>query len=144
MGQLNNRAMKFRDFLLIEQDPAGVGPPGGMSSPMGGAPPMGDPMGGMGAPPMGGGAPMNQEPPPIPQYADVWDVLDAILNHKSLENEFAKQKQQQQRTPQPDMGTPPPMPPGMGGMGGQPPMPDMTGGMGGQPATGIGGPHLMS
>lgn len=101
--------MNFREFVLNEQDPMGMagapmGDPmgGGMGGPpMGGAPPMGDPMGGgmgdpmgggMGGPPMGG----EQEPPPIPQYANVWDVLDSILNHKPLDHEQQKQQQDQQ------------------------------------------------
>lgn len=148
-------AMRFRNFLLIEQDPGGVGPapmapppPGGGAGappmpPMGGGPP-GDPMAGGMPPPMGGppggGAP--PEPPPIPQYSDVWDVLDAILNHKSLDNELAKQKQLQQKQaePSPDMGAPPG---GPGSPPGMPQVPDM-GSMGGPPPTGAGGPHLMS
>ncbi len=76
---------------------------------------MGDPMGGMGGPPMGGGpmgpgagAPM--PPPVIPKHADVWDILDSLLNHKPLEHE--KQAAQQKNNP-----PAPPMGPAMGPQG---------------------------
>lgn len=44
----------------------------------------GDPLGGGMPPPAGGmgGASQPTPPPTIPKTADVWDVLDAILNHK--------------------------------------------------------------
>ena len=77
--------MKFKEFLLLEQDPM-----------MGGAPPMGDPMGG--APPMGdpmmGGAPAapTQQQIVIPREADVWEVLDAILNDKPIEDTGEEQQ----------------------------------------------------
>jgi hypothetical protein len=106
--------MRFRQFyLLTEADPMG-GMGGGappMGGPPGGAPPMGggmggDPMGGgMGAPPGGGGGAGAQ--PTIPQHADVWDVLDAILNHKPLPEE--NKDQQGGQDGQPPMGGPPPM-----------------------------------
>jgi hypothetical protein len=105
-----------------------------MGGPPGGAPPMGggmggDPMGGgMGAPPGGGGGAGAQ--PTIPQHADVWDVLDAILNHKPLPEE--NKDQQGGQDGQPPMGGPPPMgggqPPMGGGMGAPPPMGGPQGG----------------
>lgn len=97
---------------------------------MGGAPPMG-------GPPMGGpmGAPGPAEPPPIPKYANVWDVLEAILQHKPLDHDKKLQAEKQRK-----MQQPPPMPPmpgqDMGGMmppGTQPPM-----------GAAAGQPHLMS
>ena len=84
--------MKFKEFLLSEQDPM-----------MGGAPPMGDPMMG-GVPPMGGAPPMGdpmmggapatptQQQIVIPKEADVWEVLDAILNNKPLEDTGEEQQ----------------------------------------------------
>jgi hypothetical protein len=54
---------------------------------------MGDPMGG-GMPPMGGAPAGPPEPPVIPQNADVWDVLDAILNHKPLKHDEEMEKQE--------------------------------------------------
>lgn len=139
--------MRFRKFILLtEQDPlggAGGTPPMG-GGPMG-APPMGnapggiggDPLGGgMGAPPMPGGAsggPAPNTPPIIPRNADVWDVLDSILNHKTLKHD--KQIQQQNAN---DSATPP----GTPSMGGMPPPPGggMAGPMGGM---GAGGPLMM-
>lgn len=85
--------MQFKTFL---EAPMGGPPPGGMGGPPpmgGGMDPMGgmggglgDPMGGMGGPPMGGmgGPPQN---PSIPKDADVWTVLDSILNHKKLKDD---------------------------------------------------------
>ena len=146
--------MNFKQFLLLEQDPMGGGAPmgdmmGGGAPPMDpgmgggmgmGGPPMGmDPMGGMGGPPMGGGA---EQPPAIPKEADVWDVLDAILNKKPLEAEQEPKQPAPQADPMaggmppaPPMGGAPPMgapPPPMGGMD------QMGGGMVQPPA-----PHLM-
>lgn len=78
----------------------------------------GDPMGGgMGAPPgggMGGGAGAQ---PTIPQHADVWDVLDSILNHKILPQDEQPQQPPQMGGGSPMMGGPPQMggPPMMGG-----------------------------
>ena len=130
--------MRFKEYLIMEQDPLG----GGMGAPLGappadpmggaGAPPAdpmggmgGDPMGGMGMEdPMGGGEPQTQ---PIPTHADVWDVLDSILNNKEIE----KVKPAQIVEP-PQAG---------GGMGG-PPM-DPMGGMGGDPMMGGGAPPPM-
>ena len=108
--------MKFRQFLYTEDDPTGgtpgtppIGSPpnippagaptGSLPPPIGGAPPMGgDPMGG-GVPPMGGGAPAQPAGPPvIPQNADVWDVLDAILHHKPLQHDKDLEKQKQQNS----------------------------------------------
>ncbi len=111
--------MRFRHFILNEADPIGGPPPGG--PPMGGPPPGGPPglggpppggppglggppMGGppgLGAPPMGGppmGGPPGagaapDEPPTIPKHANVWDVLDHILNKKPLEHEKKLQAQ---------------------------------------------------
>lgn len=109
--------MRFRQYVLLtEADPmGGMGagnpmgsmgagsPMGGMGAgPMGGTPPMagggmgGDPMaGGMGAPQ--GAAAGPPEPPVIPRNADVWQVLDSILNHKPLEHDKLFQKQQQEK-----------------------------------------------
>ena len=125
--------MDFKSFLLNENDPMMGGMPGGdpmmggvppandpmMGGGMGG-PPMGgmgmDPMGGMGGPPMGGG--MGGENPALPQEADVWEVLDSLLNNKPMKKE---EKPQQ-------------APPQMGGMNSPSPMGgDMV-----QPS-----PHLM-
>lgn len=123
-------------------DPPGGDPMGGMS-PMGGAPPGGDPMGGMppmGADPMGGappgGAPGGQMPPTIiPKHADVWAVLDHILNRKPLEHDKQLKNQQSQQPPQqppaPDMGTGPM--PGAAGMPPQDPSAPSPAGQG-QPA----------
>lgn len=98
---------------MNEVDPAAGAPvPGGPGAPPadpaagamppGGAPPMGgmpgaDPMmgGGMGMPPGGMAGPA--EPPVIPKHADVWDVLDHLLNKKPLEHD--KQMRQQKQTP---------------------------------------------
>jgi len=140
--------MRFRDFIIIEEGPMDMG-----GAPMGGAPPMGgDPMGGgMGGDPMGGGMdpmaggappPMGggeQEPPPVPQYADVWDVLDSLLNQKPLEQEEELAKQQQQQAEEPPADPMGMAPPGGDMMGGAPPAP--APGM----ADPIGGsaPHLM-
>jgi len=123
----------FRKFLNEDAmggaPPMGGAPGGDMGAPPpGGAPPMGmDPMGGMGgAPPMGGmGDPMGGgggvDTPPIPQFADVWDVLDAILNNKPLEEPPPPPPQQEQppaggEMPQDPMGAGM----GMGGMEQQP------------------------
>jgi hypothetical protein len=137
--------MRFRTFILLEQDPMGGGadPMGGGAPPMGG-PPMGDPMGGgMGGPPMGGdpmgggmggAAPTPPEPQPIPQHADVWTVLDSLLGGKPIEQEERLKKYQSQKAQLSDQNPPPSPggpPPGMGS-GGDP--------MGG----GMGGPALMS
>jgi len=97
--------------------------------------------GGMGGG-MGGGQP---EPPPIPQYADVWDVLDSLLNQKPLEQEQQQQKAQQQppEPPSDPNAAMPPDPTGMGqGMGGDVPGGAGTPPMGGPPMPA--GPHLMS
>ena len=113
--------MRFREFIITEEGPMDMG---------------GAPMGG--APPMGGG---EQEPPPVPQYADVWDVLDSLLNQKPLEQEEELAKQQQQQAEQPPVDP-------MGGMA-PPPGGDMMGGAPPAPAPGMadpmGGsaPHLM-
>ena len=64
--------MKFKEFLLLEQDPM------------------------MGAPPMGGGpaaAAPTQQQIVIPKEADVWEVLDSILNNKPLEDSDKKEQQ---------------------------------------------------
>jgi hypothetical protein len=50
-------------------------------------------MGGM-PPPAGGAPPGPPEPPVIPQNADVWDVLDAILNRKPLKHDEEMEKQE--------------------------------------------------
>lgn len=128
---------------MLEQDPLG----GGMGSPLG-APPM-DPMGGAGVPPdpmggdpmggdpMGGGMgdPMGgeQKAQPVPTHADVWDVLDSLLNNK----EIKKVKPPQVVEP-PGGGDP------MGGMGmgGGDPMGGMGMG-GGDPMGGMGAPPPM-
>jgi hypothetical protein len=143
--------MRFRHFILLEQDPMGGAPGGdpmggGMGGPpmggdpMGGGPPPGmgsggDPMGGgMGGPPMGGAAPTPPEPQPIPQHADVWTVLDSILNGNPIAQEEKLKKYQSQKSQLSDQNASPPPggpPPGMGS-GGDP--------MGG----GMGGPALMS
>ena len=118
--------MKFKEFLLLEQDPMMGGAPMGapmggapMGDPMmGGAPPMGDPMMG-GAPPMGdpmmGGAPMGGPPAAptqqqivIPKEADVWEVLDAILNNKPIEDTG---EEQQPESPQLNNAPNQPFPP---------------------------------
>ena len=134
--------MRFRDYILKE-GPMDMG--GGMG---------GDPMagGGMGAPPMGmdpmgGGMGGQPEPPPVPSYADVWDVLDSILNQKPLEHEQQQQQAQQQAEEQPldpNAGMMPPEDPtGAGqGMGGEVPGGAGTPPMGGPPMPA--GPHLMS
>jgi hypothetical protein len=74
-----------------------------------------------------GGAPQN---PSLPQEADVWEVLDSILNNKPVQ-----EKKPTPKAPAPPMGG------GSPGMGGGPPM-----GMG-SPAMGggspMGEPHLM-
>ena len=142
--KLLNTFMRFREFILLEQDPLG----GGMGSPLG-APPK-DPMGGAGAPPpdpmggdpMGGGGmgdPMGGDPmggeqksQPVPTHADVWDVLDSLLNNK----EIKKVKPPQVVTP-PGGGDP------MGGMGMGGGDPMGGGGMGGDPMGGMGAPPPM-
>jgi basic salivary proline-rich protein 1/2 len=133
-----NRFMRFRQyFLLTEEDPAAGAPP--MAAPSGltppaGAPPMGAPPPGMGGDPMGGGmgAPPGAagpaESPVIPQNANVWDVLDSILNHKPLKHDEDLKKQQQQKAQNPS-------PAGQSPMGGPP--------MGGPPPMGGGGGPLM-
>lgn len=94
--------MSFKQFLLNEVDPMGMGgpmppppmggaappmPPGGAA--MGGPPPMGgmggDPMaGGMGGPPMGGAAGGLQPQIPLQmKVADVWNVLKELLQDKA-------------------------------------------------------------
>jgi hypothetical protein len=145
--------MRFREFVFNEEpmDMGGGAPPMG-GDPMGGAPPMGgdpmgggmgmDPMGGGMAPPMGGG---EQEPPPVPIFADVWDVLDSILNQKPLEQEELLAQQQQQQAEQPPAdpmagGMPPP--PGGDPMAGGMPPGDPMGGAGAAPM-GAPAPHLM-
>ena len=119
--------MRFRHFFVLnEADPAGA-PPGGppMGGPPGlGGPPMGGPPG-LGGPPMGGppggmGAAPN-EPPTIPKNADVWDVLDHILNKKPLEHDKKIQAQSSAQDAQQD------------------PMASTM-----DPATMMGGPALMS
>lgn len=109
---------------------------------MGGPPPAGggmggDPLGGgMGAPP-GGGAPGGAgQQPVIPSHADVWEVLDTILNHKPGAG-GGKQGQGQDQ-----LGGPPQQPPaGPPGFGGMPPQQAPPAGMG-NPAgpMGMGGP----
>lgn len=98
-------------------DPMGAG---GMGDPMGGGPmgadPMADPMGGMGGDPMADPMGGEEETQPVPTHADVWDVLDAILNKKKI---FEPKPAQIIK------------PPG----GGDP----MGGGMGGDPMGGMGG-----
>ena len=84
--------MKFKEFLLLEQDPM-----------MGGAPPMGDPMMG-GAP----AAAPTQQQIVIPKEADVWEVLDAILNNKPLEDTG---EEQQPESPQLNNAPNQPFPP---------------------------------
>jgi hypothetical protein len=72
----------------------------------------GDPMGGMGGPM--GGSPVNvdsSEPLPIPQNADVWDVLDSILNNKTLDHEKELQQQKQKDQESESMPAAPPAPP---------------------------------
>lgn len=103
--------MKFRRFFhLTEQDAAGGmpsmgAPPGaGMAGPAAG--PMGAPpdpmaaggaMGAMGAPPgmpgmpgMGGGS---APAPVIPKHADVWEVLDSLVNKKPVKDDRKQNKQ---------------------------------------------------
>lgn len=87
--------------------PAGGGPPG-----MGG----GDPMGGMGGMP-GMAAPTGPKPQPIPQHADVWEVLDSIMQHKPIEQEKKLEKYKAQKPEIDAQNSAPPMggpPPGMG------------------------------
>lgn len=92
-------------------------------APMGGAPAgagagmPGDPMGGMGGPPMGGGPMPQSEPPIIPKNADVWEVLDAILNHKPMEHDKKKKAEKQTDAQGPAVNTPPPGMPIPGLMG---------------------------
>jgi len=126
--------MRFRHFILLEQDPGmGGGPPGAppmdpMAGGMGG-PPGGDPMGGgMGGPPPGGAAPTPPEPQPIPQHADVWDVLDSILGHQPIEQEKQLKKYKSQKAELSAQNPPPGGPPGGG------PPPGM--GSGGPPSDG--------
>ena len=128
-----NTNMKFREFILNEEPlGGGMGGPIGdpMSDPGGGMPMGGDPMGGgmpMGGDPMGGGMgggmDMQSDPPPIPQNADIWEILDSILNHKPLDHKekLNQQQQSQEQPPMPggEMGMPP-----MDGMQ-QPPMDGM-------------------
>ena len=113
--------MRFRKFILLEDaPPMGMTPPadpiGGQ--PMGAAPPMGDPMGGpppgMGAPPppMGGGMGANPEPQPVPQHADVWDVLDALLTHQPIKQEEQLKKYKSQKAQLSAQNSPPPPPGG--------------------------------
>jgi hypothetical protein len=87
---------------------------------------------------MGGpGMPGQQEPQPIPQHANVWDVLTAILGHKPIEQEeeLKKQKQGEEASPAEAGG-----PPGGADAGGPPGVPGMP-----QPTGGVpGSPHLMS
>jgi len=139
--------MRFRHFILLEQDPMGGGmdpmggppgggqpmggPPGGGMDPMGG-PPMGGGMDPMGGPP-GGAAPTPPEPQPIPQHADVWTVLDSLLSRKPIEQEEKLKKYQSQKS-QLSVQNSPPSPGG--------PPPGM--GSGGNPMGGMGGPALMS
>lgn len=81
---------------------------GGMGGPPGG-PPGGDPMGGgMGGPPPGGAAPTPPEPQPIPQHADVWDVLDSILGHHPIEQEKQLKKYKSQQAELSSQNSPPP------------------------------------
>lgn len=86
-----------------------------------GGPPGGDPMGGgMGGPPPGGAAPTPPEPQPIPQHADVWDVLDSILGHHPIEQEKQLKKYKSQQAELSSQNSPPPPggpPPGMGSGG---------------------------
>lgn len=129
--------MRFKQFFsLSEADAMGAGalpmadPMGGGAPPMGGAmggmPPAGgmggDPMaGGMGAPP-GAAPPMSSsEPPVIPKHADVWSILDSILNHKPVMHDKKLAQEKQQKAQQPDPSAAPPMPPPAGAPG-QPPM----------------------
>lgn len=84
-------------------NPMGADPMGG--GPMGGGPMGADPMGSMGGAPAASGPP---QPPVIPRNADVWQVLDSILNHKTLEHDKLYQKQQSQAQQQP-AGAPSPM-----------------------------------
>ena len=129
--------MRFKKYILSEApDLMGGGPPP-MGGPMDGAPPMdgGPPMGGMGGappmgggpmgggappmggpPPMGGGAAAAPEPQPIPQHADVWDVLSSLLNGQPIEQEEKLQKYQSQKSQLSAQKNPMPggPPPGMG------------------------------
>lgn len=155
----------FREFLLNENPMGGMGDPAGGGAPLGadpmgggamggGMPPMGggpmDPMGGgMGGPPMGGGAPGGEQQVPVHiKDADIWTVLDHLLNNKPL----PKQKEQPAVPDDGGMGMDAGAPAGgdpMGGAGMMDPMggdpmgaPPMGGGMPGAPAPMGGG--LMS
>lgn len=147
--------LSFKKFLLNEEvpmgdpssTPLGADPmgPGSPMGGMGGAPPMGGGMGPMGGgmggmgDPMGGmggmGAPDGGQNTQIPidiKDADVWKVLDHIINKKPLPKKQEKPPMPGQQNPQqnPMGGMPDPMGGGMGGgMGG-----DMMGG--GMPPTG--------
>lgn len=145
--------MKFRKFLILHEAdglgaPPGIGggmpPAPGMPPSMGpGAPPMGGGMGGM-APPMpgmdgmgmggmgGGMAGPTSEPPIIPRNADVWDVLDAIFNHKNLNHDILRQQQEDKPKAAPPGGMP---------MGGDMPSPQSNSGQQ-MPPMGAGGPFL--
>lgn len=146
--------MRFHEFLfLTENDPMGGAPGapplGGMGGPapggpppIGGAPPGGalggmggDPMGGafggMGGPPGGGMASPQSEPPVIPRYADVWDVLDHLLNKKPLKHDQQKQQSLTDKAVEPA---------GIQASG-TPEMPGNNAPMGGMPGM---GPALMS
>ena len=105
--------MRFKEFILNEQDPLGgmggapggdpmggmgapPGGPGGMPPPPGGGgAPGGDPMGGgMGGAP-GGGAPAGPIQAQVPvsmKDADIWTILDQILNNKKEEKDGNKKK----------------------------------------------------
>jgi hypothetical protein len=125
--------MKFKQFILMEQDPAGGGNPLGDMG--------GNPLGDMGGNPLGdmGGNPTDKKTQPVPQHANVWDVLDSILNKKEIKK--AKPAQIPELTGGGGGGAPP-----MGG--GAPPMgggaPPMGGGAppmgGGVPPMGGGAP----
>ena len=90
--------MKFKTFIINEQEPAGASPMGGPPGLGGGPPPMGGPPGLGGGPDLGGGAPMGgspsaqNEPPLIPKLANVWNVLDSILGTKKENPKDSGQK----------------------------------------------------
>ena len=116
----------------------GAPPAGGMGGPMGG---MG---GGMGGPPMGGapggappgGKPMNLMP------VGVWDVLEKLLQGKSVEGPHPKKDQPDESQQQPPAPAPGGDLTGVGqGLGSSP----MAQGAGGGPdLTGGGGPFMGS
>ena len=122
--------MRFRHFLLSEgpADPMGAppmgGPPGGDPMSMaGGAPPMGggDPSAMGGAPPMGGPpAPSGPQPQPVPQHANVWDVLEDLLTGKPIEQEAKLKKYKSQKDLSAQNSPPAGGDPTQGGMGGPP------------------------